>query len=107
MAEVDLVYKGESLSEDLGRPAKGSGRVMAQGGLWSEHCGVRNIQDNTCAVEGGCKDNTRREPEKRGRSTQKRGSGKCQSCWRKTDGRREEGRMAEARAAVTLSTTRS
>ena len=65
---------------------------------------MRNIQDNTCAVEGRCKDNRRREPEKRkGRGTQKRGSGECQSCWLKTDGLREEGGMAEARAAVTLS----
>ena len=83
-----------------GRWASGGALV---GALW-----VRNIQDNTCAVERRCKDNRRREPEKiKGRGTQKRGSGECQSCWPKTDILREEGGMAEARAAVTLSSTRS
>ena len=78
----------------------GSGGAVV-GAFW-----VRNIQDNTCAFEGGCKDR-RREPEKRKpRGTQKRGSSECQSCSLKTDGLREEGGMAEARAAVTLSSTR-
>ena len=39
---------------------------------------------------------------KKGRGTQKRGGGECQSCWLKTDGLCEEGGTAEARAAVTL-----
>ena len=43
----------------------------------------------------------------KGGGTQNRGSGECQSCLSKTDGLREEGGMAEARAAVTLSSTRS
>ena len=96
---------GDSLSEVLGRPAKGGGQVRAQEGLWLEHCGMRNIQDNTCAVEGRCKDNRRREPDKKGRGTQKRGSGECQSCWRKVDGLNEEGGTAEAGTAVTSSST--
>ena len=39
--------------------SRGSGGAVV-GALW-----VRNIQDNTCAVEGRCKDNRRREPEKK------------------------------------------
>ena len=39
--------------------SRGSGGAVV-GALW-----VRNIQDNTCAVEGRCKDYRRREPEKK------------------------------------------
>ena len=97
---------GGSWTSCEGRRASGGSGGAEVGALW-----VRNIQDNTCAVEGRCNDNRRREPEKRKKrkkeGTQKRGSGECQSCWLKTDGLREEGGMAEARAAVTLSSTRS
>ena len=52
------------------RASWGSGGAEV-GALW-----VRNIQDNTCAVEGRCKDNRLREPEKRKkRKKRKRYSG--------------------------------